>query len=66
MSFAALLASMIISMAFISYDDKDGNMVPVMDMPGTAPAVSFTALTSDNKILMYDVQVLNTPLVLSI
>lgn len=36
-------------------------MVPVIDMPGTAPEVSFTALTSDNKILMFDARNLTTP-----
>lgn len=60
-SLPALLASMILSMAFISCDYKDDNMGPVIKMPGTAPEVSFTALTSDNKILMYDAQMLSTP-----
>lgn len=57
--FPTLLASMIFSLAFISCDDKD-DMDPAVEMPGMAPDVSFTALTSDNKILMYDAQNLTT------
>ncbi|WP_339879374.1 DUF4394 domain-containing protein [uncultured Algoriphagus sp.] len=59
--YPTLLASMMLSLVFISCDDKDDDMGPVIDMPGTAPEVSFTALTSDNKILMYDAQNLTTP-----
>ncbi|SFT43386.1 protein of unknown function [Algoriphagus locisalis] len=59
--FPALLASMILSLAFISCDDKDEDRNPIIDMPGTAPEVSFTALTPDNMILMYDAQNLSAP-----
>ena len=57
----SLVASMIFSLAFISCDDKDDDMVPAVEMPGTAPEVSFTALTSDNKILMFEARSLSTP-----
>lgn len=57
----ALLAGMAISQAFVSCDEKNDDMDPVIDMPGTAPEVSFSALTSDNRILMYDAQNLASP-----
>lgn len=57
----SLLAGMIFSLAFISCDDKDEGMVPAVEMPGTAPEVSFSELTSDNKILMFDARSLSTP-----
>lgn len=60
----SLLAGMIFSLAFISCDDKDEGMVPAVEMPGTAPEVSFTELTSDNKILMFDARSLSTQRVL--
>lgn len=56
----ALLAGMI-SLAFVSCDDKNNDMDPIIDMPGTAPEVSFSALTSDNKILMYDAKNTESP-----
>ncbi|WP_192349463.1 DUF4394 domain-containing protein [Algoriphagus sp. Y33] len=59
--FPVLLASMIFSLVFISCDEKDDDTNPIIDMPGAAPEVSFTALTSDNKILMYEAQNLNSP-----
>jgi len=59
--FPAIFASLLLSLAFISCDDKDDDLDPIIDMPGMAPEVSFTALTSDNKILMYDAQNLTTP-----
>ena len=58
---SALVASMIVSLAFFSCDDKEDDMDPVVEMPGMAPDVSFTALTSDNKILMFDARSLSTP-----
>ncbi|RAI84954.1 DUF4394 domain-containing protein [Algoriphagus yeomjeoni] len=57
----SLIASMIFSLAFLSCDDKDDDMVPAVELPGTAPEVSFTGLTSDNKILMFDARSLSTP-----
>ncbi|MFC5623153.1 DUF4394 domain-containing protein [Algoriphagus winogradskyi] len=59
--FPVLLASMIFSLAFTSCDDNDDDMDPVVEMPGTAPEVSFTALTSDNMILVYNAQNLSAP-----
>jgi len=52
---------MLFSLIFISCDDKDGDVIPDIELPGTAPEVSFTALTSDNKIEMYDAQNLTAP-----
>ncbi|WPR77608.1 DUF4394 domain-containing protein [Algoriphagus sp. NG3] len=57
----AILVSMAFSLAFVSCDDKEDDMGPIIDVPGTAPEVSFTALTSDNKILMYDARNLDAP-----
>jgi hypothetical protein len=56
-----LIASTLISLAFISCDDKEDDMIPVVDMPGTAPETSFTALSSDNMILTYDARNLTIP-----
>ncbi|PZX52418.1 uncharacterized protein DUF4394 [Algoriphagus ratkowskyi] len=56
-----LIASTLISMAFISCDDKD-DMGPGIEMPGTAPDVNFTALSSDNEILMYNAKNLAAPI----
>ncbi|UZD23255.1 DUF4394 domain-containing protein [Algoriphagus halophytocola] len=50
---ATYLALMAIPMIFFSCEEDD-TMQPSIDMPGTAPDVSFTALTSDNKILKFD------------
>lgn len=57
---AAILASLVVSIAFYSCEDKD-DLGPVVDMPGAAPDVSFSALTSDNKILVFDAQNLASP-----
>ncbi|MDR7129605.1 hypothetical protein J2X69_001950 [Algoriphagus sp. 4150] len=59
--FPVLLAGMIFSLAIISCDDKDDDMMSAPGTPGAAPDVSFTALTADNKILMYDARNLTSP-----
>ncbi|MEP1258517.1 DUF4394 domain-containing protein, partial [Algoriphagus sp.] len=58
--FPALLASTMISLAFFSCDDNE-DMNPGMEIPGMAPEVSFTALSSDNKLLIYEARNLSMP-----
>ena len=45
----------------MSCSDDDGTSAPIVDMPAPAPNASFTALTSDNKIVYYNAQNLNAP-----
>lgn len=45
----------------MSCNDDDGTSAPIVDMPAPAPNASFTALTSDNKIVYYNAQNLNAP-----
>ena len=57
-TFAAALFSMA---ALVSCDDKKGRD-PVVERPGMAPDVAFTALTADNMIYTYNAQELSTPM----
>lgn len=50
-----------ISLSTLSCSDDDAVTGPIVEVPGTAPNVSFTALTDDNKIVYYNAQNLNTP-----
>ncbi|EAZ79225.1 DUF4394 domain-containing protein [Algoriphagus machipongonensis] len=46
--------------ALVSCDDRNGRN-PVVEKPGMAPDVSFTALSADNMILTYEAQDLSSP-----
>ena len=59
--FPIFVAAIFSMAALVSCDDKKGND-PVVEMPGEAPDVIFTALTGDNKILTYNAQDLSTAL----
>lgn len=47
--------------AFVSCEDKMGG-APIIDQPGEAPDVNFTALTADNMILTFNAKDLSTPI----
>lgn len=61
LNFPIFVATIFCLAALVSCNDKKGND-PVVERPGVAPDVVFTALTGENAILTYNAQELSNPL----